>query len=144
MVKEYKLTQALLRPVNTSAIIILGVYTVVWGLWVGNPHWSVFERAPLYSKMSELFNESAWGGIAIIAGIVISYGAFRPSYRALIIGSGVAAIHWLIIAIMYFWGDWQSTGGITSLVFAFYGSYVYLNIRVNNKRDRDSLRLMIR
>jgi hypothetical protein len=40
-------------------------------------------------------------------------------------------LHWLTIAILYFMGDWTSTGGITSLTFAFYAALVWVNIKVN-------------
>jgi hypothetical protein len=126
-----KLIQALLWPINTTAIILLAIYTVVWGFWLANPWWHAFNRAALYSEMADFAPEWAWGFFAVFCGLVTAYGAIHPSYRALVIGAGAAFIHWLLIAIFYFWGDWQNTGGITSLTFAIYAAYTYLNVRVN-------------
>lgn len=126
-----KLAAALLKPINTSAVILLGVYTTVWGLWVANPFWEVFARAPLYNAMNSLMPEWAWGCIAIVCGLVIIYGVLKPSYSTLTRGAQVGTWHWLAIAVLYFVGDVYSTGGITSLTFAVYSAFVYLNIRVN-------------
>lgn len=120
-----------MRPLNPTIIVILGVYTVVWGLWVANPFWTVFTQAPLYAAMAGIAGEWFWGGIAILAGIITSYGAYKPSYFNMHLGSFVAALHWLVIAIMYFLGDWTNTGGITSLCFAIYASIVWLNVKFN-------------
>lgn len=126
-----KLARALLKPINTTGIIILGIYTTVWGLWIANPFWSVFNRAPMFNEMASLAPEWAWGLMAIIAGLVIVYSAIRQSYRTLTIGSLVAAWHWAAIATFYFVADWMNTGGITCLMIAVYATFVYLNIRVN-------------
>jgi len=133
---EYGLAQALLKPVNTAAIILLGIYTVLWGFWIGNPWWDVFGTAPIYREMSHIAPEWVWGTVAIVCGLMTAYGAWRPSYRTLTIGSGIAFAHWLTIAIFYFIGDWHNTGGITSLTFAIYAAFIYLNIRVNYKAGK--------
>lgn len=140
MKEPYKITKALLKPVNTAAIILLGIYTIVWGFWLANPFWDAFSRAPLYSELENAFafasvnSEAVWGLIAISSGCVICYGAYKPSYRALITGASVAFVHWFVISMFYFWGDWQNTGGITAVTFAIYAAFIYLNIKVNHKQ----------
>lgn len=133
-----RVAQALLLPINPAAVIILGIYTTVWGFWLANPFWTVFTQAPVYHVLDtippdiippELF----WGSIAIACGLVIIYGAVKRYYRPLIIGAAVAGWHWMMISILYFMGDWQNTGGITSLTLAVYGAFIYLNIRTNYK-----------
>jgi hypothetical protein len=133
--KEH-LAGALLKPINPAASIILGVYTILWGLWVINPLWSVFARAPLYSVMATIAPEWAWGCFALFCGSVMVYGSMKRSYRALTNGAGVVNFHWTIVGLCYFLGDWQSTGGITALCIAFYAGFVYLNIRVNYKKTK--------
>ena len=138
------IAHALLLPINPAAVIILGLYTTVWGLWLANPFWSVFSQAPLYDVLAtvppDVFPaEFFWGTIAIVCGCIITYGAYKRYYRPLIIGASVATWHWLMIAVFYFWGDWQNTGGITSLMLAVYGAFIYLNVRTNYKdRPRDT------
>lgn len=130
--KEH-LAGALLKPINPAASVILGIYTILWGLWVVNPYWSVFARAPLYDVMAQLAPEWMWGCFALLCGGLMAYGATKRSYRALTNGAGAVWFHWCIIGICYFLADWQSTGGITSLCIACYAAFVYLNIRVNYK-----------
>lgn len=122
---------ALLRPINPALIIVLGVYTIVWGLWILNPWTTVFTQAPLYSAMAGIASETFWGTTAIIFGAITSYGAMKPEYRNLRIGSFAAALHWFIIALLYFVGDWHATGGISALTFFIYSGLIWVNIRVN-------------
>lgn len=123
------------NPINTAAVVILGVYTFIWGLWVGNPFWDAFSRADLFTALSSVFPELVWGIFALSVGSIMFYGFIRPSYRTLTRGAWAGFVHWLIIAGGYFAGDWQNTGGITALMIAVYCGFVYLNLRVN----RDTL-----
>ena len=127
-----KLARTILKPINPSIIVILGLYTVLWGFWLANPFWDVFERAELYQSMERLFHEWVWGVVAIISGLVTIRGATKPSYTNLIIGSCVSFGHWFVISMFYFLGDWQNTGGITSATFAAYSAIIYLNIKINH------------
>lgn len=131
--KGHRLATELLRPVNTAAIIILGAYTTLWGLWVANPLWTVFDQAPLYNWMMQVMPEVIWGIIALCVGMLMVYGVIQHSYRSLTTGAFVGYFHWLIIAIMYFGGDWQNTGGITSLVVSIYCAFIWLNITKNRE-----------
>lgn len=128
-----KIAVSLLRPLNPSLILVLGGYTILWGLWILNPWWTVFPTAALYAAMASLAPEYVWGGIAVLAGILIIRGALKPSYQNLLTGSWIGFLHWFIIAIMYFIGDWMNTGGITALTFAVYSGIVWVNIKVNKR-----------
>jgi hypothetical protein len=131
--KSYKLAKNILKPVNTAAMIILGVYTFLWGFWVGNPFWTVFDQAPLYNWMERFAPEAFWGLVAMAVGVLMTYGVLRHSYKSLVFGALVGYFHWLIIAIMYLGADWQNTGGITSLVISFYCGFIWLNITKNKE-----------
>lgn len=133
-----KLAKALLLPINPAAVVIMGAYTVLWGFWVANPFWSVFKQAELYSILAHVAPEAFWGCLAILCGLVTVYGAIKRSYKPLVRGAAVAGWHWMMISIFYFIGDPLNTGGITALVFSFYAAFVYLNIRVNFKNDKNS------
>lgn len=139
MTRLEKFADSLLKPINPSVIIILGLYTVVWGLWIISPWWSVFGAAPLYSAMASIANEYFWGGVAIGAGLVIVRGAVKPSYSNLHMGAFVAALHWFIIGLMYFVGDWMNTGGITAMTFAVYAGLIWVNIKVNKRLYQKSI-----
>lgn len=133
-----KFAEALLRPINPAVVVLLGLYTVVWGFWIANPWWEVFIKAPLYSKLNEATfclvpPEILWGCLAMVFGAVTIYGAFKRSYRSLLIGAASMMWHWLMISIFYFLGDPSSTGGITAVFMVIYGAFLWLNLRVNFK-----------
>jgi hypothetical protein len=131
MTRTERVAVSLLRPINPSVIIILGLYTVVWGLWIVNPFWAVFAQAPVFSAMMGYASEVVWGCIAIGAGLLIMRGALKPSYRNLQLGALVGCLHWLTIGILFFMGDWMNTGGISAIAFALYSAVVWVNIKVN-------------
>ena len=129
-----KLVNGLLKPINTSAVSILGIYTILWGVWVANPFWHVFSTAALYSQLNSIAPEVFWGLLAIVIGIITMYGVIRPSYRSLTMGALAVGWHWWMISLLYFMGDWQNTGGITAGIFFVYGCFIWLNLRVNKRR----------
>jgi hypothetical protein len=137
-----KLADAVLRPINVASVLMLGLYTLLWGFWVANPWWSVFNSAALFGFMQALAPEAFWGCVALFCGAVITYGAVKRRYRPLTIGAGTSFAHWLMIAIFYALGDPLNTGAITSLVFALYSAFLYLNLRVNFKDDKKSRYLL--
>jgi hypothetical protein len=120
------------RPINRFTAATLSVYTILWGFWLSNPFWQVFNQAALYDWMAEVASETVWGIGAMTVGAVMLYGVIRASHKSLTIGAFVGFIHWLLIALGYFAGNWQNTGGITSLFMATYCGIIYLNLRVVN------------
>lgn len=132
-----RVAKSLLAPINPSLILVLGFYTVLWGAWLVNPFWTVFTHAAVYSAMAHFAwfihvpGEAFWGAIAMVTGALTLRGAFKPSYTNLHVGSFAAALHWLLIGILYFIGDWHNTGGITALCFFVYAAVVYVNVKVN-------------
>lgn len=124
-----ELATALSKPINKVAAVVLSVYTFLWGFWIANPFWDVFKHAELYSWLSDVAPETFWGILAMAVGAIMTYGVIRGSENSLTIGAFVGFIHWLIIAMGYFAGDWKNTGGITSSAMALYCAAIYLNIR---------------
>jgi hypothetical protein len=124
-----ELATALSKPINKVAAVVLSVYTFLWGLWIANPFWDVFEKSAIYSWLNGVAPETFWGILAMIVGGVMTYGVIRGSINSLTIGAFVGFIHWLVIAMGYFVGDWKNTGGITSSAMALYCAAIYLNIR---------------
>lgn len=131
MKRVERVAEQLLKPLNPSVIIVLGLYTIAWGLWLTCPFWTVFTQAPVYATMAGIADEKIWGCIAIISGLFIVRGATKPSYVNLKWGALVGFLHWFCISLLYFAGDWANTGGITCLAFAVYSALVWVNIKAN-------------
>ena len=125
-----RLLRSILQPINPAAILILGVFTTLWGLWVASPFWEVFTSANAFQYFL-IFPEPVWGGVAILAGLAIINGVVRGSFHSLTTGALVGFAHWLIISVFLFAGDWHNTGGLTYLMIAVYSAFVWLNLRVN-------------
>lgn len=130
MNKLDSIAQGLLKPINPYATVILGLLTATWGLWLLLPH-PTFASAPLFSKMSDLAPEWAWGSWAYLCGLLIIFSVIMERYRALSFAMGFAVWHWGAVSGMMWWADWQNTGPITYTFICIYSAYIYLNIRVN-------------
>jgi hypothetical protein len=131
MLERFK--RDMFRPINTAAISIMGFFTILWGFWVGNPFWSVFDQADLYSFMTVFMPEWAWGLLAVTVGVTMVYGVLQNSLRKLRGGALVGFYFWLFASLNFFLGDWQNTGGITLLMIALYCGYIALNLHINRK-----------
>lgn len=135
MTEQHKgdgIARAMLQPINTAAIIILGVFTTVWGVWMGNPFWSVLNHSQVYEAM-RILPEYFWGGVAFACGVGMIIGVLYNSYQSLKISAIVGFYHWFAITIFFFFGDWRNTAGITALTICIYCGFIYLNLRVNRK-----------
>lgn len=130
---ERGLLGALRRPINPAAILIMAVYTILWGFWIGNPWWDVFHRSHIYDLMN-FFPEWLWGITAMASGLAMLRGVVVKSIDALTLGAFIGFMHWIVIAVVYLVGDWQHTSGITSLMVSVYCAYVYLNLRLNGDK----------
>ena len=126
-----KVIREFMQPLNTTLILILGIYTIVWGLWLISPFWTVFSQAPVYCVMAQIGEEWMWGTVAVVTGGFTIRGALKPNFTNLHLGSFLAALHWLLIAFVYLLGDWTSTGGITSLCFFVYAAVFWINVKAN-------------
>jgi hypothetical protein len=131
---------SILRPINPSLIIVLGVFTIVWGLWIINPWSSAFGSAAIYSAMSNLLPEVGWGLIAVVAGSGIIHGALKLSYRNLQTGSFIGFFHWFIISLLYFFSNLSDPTGVMALTFAIYSALVWVNIKVNREFFHDKIK----
>lgn len=126
-----RLLYGFLQPINTNLVVLLGLWTATWGLWVASPFWDVFDSAQMFTYMHSLGPEWAWGVSAVIAGLVMVFGVIFNSYRSLSWGAMIGFIYWLAISVLYFLGDWQNTGGITVIIFAIYSAAIRINLSVN-------------
>lgn len=125
------IAKALLAPVNTTGIIIVGLYTFIWGLWIANPATDVFAAAEIYSALFAVAPEALWGCVAIVCGLLIIYGAIARRYNPSVRGALVSGLHWAMIAGFYFAGNIIDPAGLTALTFSVYSAWIYLNTKVN-------------
>lgn len=123
--------QAMFRPINKAAISIMAVFTLLWGVWVGNPWWSVFNQADIFNAMQFLAPEYVWGLGALAVGVTMLHGVIKMSYNSLRLGAQTGFYFWLFASINFFIGDWKNTGGITLLMIAIYCGYIALNLAIN-------------
>lgn len=71
----------------------------------------------------------------MLIGFGMCYGVVSRSYKRLVLGARLGFYHWMLIAVMYFGGDWQNTGGLISTMLALYCAFILINLKVN----KDSL-----
>lgn len=131
-----KIADVLLKPVSEAVTAQLGIYTILWGLWVLNPFIDTFSAADVYSQLLAFIPfEWAWALIAIFFGIITLMGLAKHKPRPVFLGAAASAVYWFIIAIFYMMGDLASTNGLSALFLAVLSTYIYLNCKLNYKYD---------
>ena len=119
----------LIRPINPSVIVLLGLYTVLWGVWI--MFFPVFDVLPAFAPIASFTTKEAMGVVAWTVAVFICRGAFIPSYSNLRIGSAMAASYWLFFGIMLLIGQYQDPIGLASIFFGIYAALVWMNLGVN-------------
>ena len=122
---------SMFRPINKSASIILGLTSIVWGFWVANPFWEVFDQAQVYHVMNWLADEWAWGLVPMVIGSAMVFAMIADKFDTLLIAVRAGFYFWVFTASCFFIGDWQNTAGIIYSMVALYCGYVALNLSIN-------------
>ena len=134
-----RFAEILLEPVSKVVTIMLGTYTIIWGLWVTNPWIDTFTSAPLYGALVSFMPiEWLWGLVAVLFGAMTLLGVSRHARRTEFYGAAANGFYWFIISIFYFIGDSANTGGITALFLAILSTYIYLNCKIQYARDNNT------
>lgn len=81
--------------------------------------------------MSQVMPELYWGLAAVVIAIIMCYGIWRPSYMSMRISTAAGSLHWMIVSLGFFIGDWQGTDWILTAAISVYCGYVYANVTVN-------------
>jgi hypothetical protein len=129
--KGATLARRLERPINPASTALFGAFTALWGIFVALPYWDVFGRAPIYGPLLQIAPEMFWGILALVCGLMMLWGALRNSFQSLQYGSFIGFMHWTVLTIAFYLGDWQNTAWLTYGFIAFLCSFMYLNIRMN-------------
>lgn len=126
-----RIVVGLLKPINPYGASLLGYLTLLWGIWIVNPLWHVFDSSRVYNKALELAPEWAWGTWAVVCGLGLIAAVHMRSTRLLACTSGFAIWHWGIVSVMMWWANWHDTAGLVYMFIALYSIFVFLNIKVN-------------
>lgn len=122
------------KPINTSAISIMAIYTFVWGFWLSMP-WPALNISPASNLLSRLAPEPLLGIAAMVIGIIMFIGVLKNQYKPLRVGASSGFLFWLSVSLLSLFSFWKSTGWITSGMVAFYCFFVAVNLKVNHDRE---------
>jgi len=59
---------------------IIGVFNIVWGLWLLNPYWDTFQY-PHYSVLSLVTSEYMWGFLVLVLGFFTVLFSVKHMFR---------------------------------------------------------------
>jgi chromate transport protein ChrA len=123
-----EMARNLRRPINISAISIMGAYTSLWGVWLLLP-WDSLKMNMSYNTINNV--EPLIGGVAIVIGLLMFYGAWKTSYKALRRGAAAGHYFWFVMTLISLTTCWQCASWITSLMVTIYCVFIAANLKVN-------------
>lgn len=126
-----KVIKGLIKPINPYASIILGAMTFIWGLWLLNPFWDVFDSAPIFRLMTGLAPEWVWGLAGSIAGLSLIICNLRRDLIGIAAGLWLVSWFWGTVSLMMWLGDYKNTGGLTYSFICLWSNYAYVNVKIN-------------
>lgn len=120
------------KPINKGVTMMLGIYTIAWGLWVANPWLDTFAASGVYSHMAKLMPvEIVWGTLAVLFGLLTLLGLIEKYRRVVIYGAGASGAFWFMICVLYALGNLASTGALTAIFVATLATYIHINCKLN-------------
>lgn len=131
-----KLVESILLPTNPTIAVVMGFYSLVYGVWLTAPGWTAFGVTS--TARATILPELVWGILAAAIGVIIILGT-RFIQHDILIRTGLMAgcIYWTIAAVLSLISDWQSTAWITSFALTAYCGLLWLNITVNRHYSKE-------
>lgn len=127
-----RLADMMLRPISKGVTVFVALYTTLWGLWVINPWWDVFSTADLYGGLNGFAPEWFWGFIAVFSGVMAFVSTIDARFpKTAFTAAAVTGWFWFAVGILYLYGDYHNTGGITGIFLALLCAYIFLNVKAN-------------
>jgi hypothetical protein len=127
-----RLARDMLKPVSRGVTVLVSLYTSLWGLWLLSPFWTVFTTGTLYSGLQSFAPEWFWGLFALGCGLAALFTALTDHFPvSAFTTAALVGWHWLIVGILYLYGDWHNTGGITGIFLAILCAYIYFSVKAN-------------
>lgn len=126
MIGEH-LARKMLKPINTSAVSILGASNLLMGFWLILPLNSLgssYDNGPL-------FQEWIYGVMLLIIGGLVVTGSVKNKVKTLSWGTGLGFIFWFTWTIFLMLRSVEHIDWIWVTTYALYYGFVHLNSRVN-------------
>lgn len=121
-----KLQRLFYHPISPFNILLSGIYSFMWGLWVAIPNWEVFSRSPIYEVLNWSGSEITWGAIQMLVGIALMLAAF-DSLRFMKYATFAGFISWTLISLGFCFADFHNPGMWVAGFIAATNAYMFLN-----------------
>jgi len=133
-IESRRLRRMLAYPASPFILLLAGIYSFMWGLWVASPFWNTFPSSPIYEILSWTGSELVWGGVQMAVGLALAFAAF-DSLRWMKWATFSGFISWFLIALSFAISDWQNAGMWVCGFIAALMAYLFLNTAKREKKQ---------
>jgi hypothetical protein len=106
--------------------IVVAMEAILWGLWIGNPHWDAFSTSSAYTWMEHLAPEWLWGyGIMALGVVQLIAVLWLRSIKLRTLMALLGIFTWMMVVVAFGLGNWQSTAVVVYSVFAIIQAIIY-------------------
>jgi hypothetical protein len=114
------------QPISRFNILLSGIYSFMWGLWVATPTWDVFNRSPIYESLNWAGSELIWGGVQMLVGIALVFAAF-DNIHWMKWATFAGFVSWMLVSLGFAFSDWHNPGMWVAGFISATNAYMFLN-----------------
>lgn len=127
-------TRVLRETDPTFAEFQTGFLALLWGLWLLNPHWFVFDTSPSFRAMEQVAPEWQWGGAITAVALIHVCGIAWHSLRLRSVAAALVCLLWIFIAAPIIYANPRSTATIIYPWLAFTAAWTYWRLTLERAR----------
>ena len=113
--------------------LLLGLLSVMFGIWILNPYTNTFNTVSSFRVISNIFNESVFGSIMFAVGLIQLYCIFRDHYKIEKNIAILSAVIWSFITVSFIYSNVAAVGIPIYLLFTISNLWVFYRLVLYKK-----------
>jgi hypothetical protein len=111
-------------------LLLGGLLSVVWGLWLMSPFWNTYNAAFFFAAFAALGPPWIFGGAAVLLGTAKIYSTIRQVQPLLRCTAFALVMQWITVSILVFLGDPTNTAMVVYPFLATWNAWLWLRIKM--------------
>ncbi len=125
--------EAMYEPMNPAGRVLMGAWTIAWGIWFASPFWDVYDTSIVYEHMMKSAPEYVWGLAGILIGLYVFVSSLKDSKVHVYWSTFLMFYFWLIIDVFMWSSNFRATQPLMIFFICLYCAWIHLNIKYEHR-----------